>query len=481
MADKYKFIYGEQFAQKLPGSDQNFYFRTATEYKVDGNGKPIEGSARTLLYYAPKPAARTSDGKIWTPGTADSVDNFDSGGWVFAATTSDGGKTYSFRNYTQTDADKGRIPPGKNVGDEVLGATAQQSLSTSGGRFYEAVQNNLINLAATTQPGLAQVVSAKQTNAVQQQQTQQQQTQQQLDFSDINVEEIQSSIEDAEDTRRKEYGFYTYPINMDSNQDRILFTMKTIKGSNISPTFREKAIRRKYNEEIRGSVTLPIQPSITDSNTVDWSGLQLNALDAFIASASFNAASAPNLTGFAESIGRSVDEARKELLSVNGTQAMKLFLAQEAAGVQGLLSRVTGAIINPNLELLFNGPQLRSFSFTFRMSPRSEKEAKVVKNIIRFFKQGMSVKTTKSNVFLKSPNVFDIKYKTGNSDHPSINRIKTCALLGCDVDYTPDGTYMTFNDGPKTMTSYGMTLRFSELDPIYDRDYNEFSKEEIGF
>ncbi len=40
---------------------------------------------------------------------------------------------------------------------------------------------------------------------------------------------------------------------------------------------------------------------------------------------------------------------------------------------------------------------------------------------------------------------------------------------------------MTFNDGPKTMTSYGMTLRFSELDPIYDRDYNEFSKEEIGF
>ena len=306
-----------------------------------------------------------------------------------------------------------------------------------------------------------------------------------LDFGDINVEEIQSSIEDVEDgpskTRRKEYGFYTYPINMDSNQDRILFTMKTIKGSNISASFKNNPIRRTYKEEITGSVTLPIQPSITDSNTVDWSGLQLNALDSFVASASFNLMNTGGPEQFFSTGSNILQEAMKQLSSANGSQATKLFLAQEAAGVQGLLSRATGAIINPNLELLFNGPQLRSFSFTFRMSPRSEKEAIVVKNIIRFFKQGMSVKTTKDNVFLKSPNVFDIKYKTGDAYHPSINRIKTCALLGCDIDYTPDGTYMTSNDGPKTMTSYGMTLRFSELDPIYDRDYNEFSKDEIGF
>jgi hypothetical protein len=118
----------------------------------------------------PKPAARTSNGKTWTSGTADSIDNFNQGGWVVAGLTSDKGKTYRFERYTQEDADLGRIPSGKNVGDVILGATAQQSLSTSGGRFYDAVQNNLINLAANTQPGLAQVVSAKQANAVQQQQ-----------------------------------------------------------------------------------------------------------------------------------------------------------------------------------------------------------------------------------------------------------------------------------------------------------------------
>ena len=57
--------------------------------------------------------------------------------------------------------------------------------------------------------------------------------------------------------------------------------------------------------------------------------------------------------------------------------------------------------------------------------------------------------------------------------HPSIGRIKTCALMGCSVDYAPDNTYMTFDDDDRTMTSYQMTLRFSELDPIYESDYSD--------
>ena len=46
------------------------------------------------------------------------------------------------------------------------------------------------------------------------------------------------------------------------------------------------------------------------------------------------------------------------------------------------------------------------------------------------------------------------------------------------VDYTPAGTYSTFDDLDKTMTAYRMTLQFGELDPIYDTDYNEHP---IGF
>ena len=57
--------------------------------------------------------------------------------------------------------------------------------------------------------------------------------------------------------------------------------------------------------------------------------------------------------------------------------------------------------------------------------------------------------------------------------HPSLNIIKDCALLSCNVQYTPDGTYMTYDDPFRTMTSYQLTLAFGELDPIFDDDYTD--------
>jgi hypothetical protein len=61
--------------------------------------------------------------------------------------------------------------------------------------------------------------------------------------------------------------------------------------------------------------------------------------------------------------------------SATGSFAAGTFAAA-AAGAEGskLLSRATGQVINPNLELLFNGPQLRPFSFTFKLAARSKEE-----------------------------------------------------------------------------------------------------------
>jgi len=282
---------------------------------------------------------------------------------------------------------------------------------------------------------------------------------------------------------RTKYGTYYYPKDLESNkQDRIIFTMKTSEGSIINPNFGEQTIKRKSGGTIEGSVTLPIQPSITDSNSVDWQGSNLNAVGAFAAGASLGVMNSPTIKDLGSNVGKILGSIAKELRKNENktySDALKVYLAQEAVGLQGLLSRTSGAILNPNMELLFNAPSLRPFTFTFRLSPRDSTEATQVRNIIRFFKQGMSVKTTETSVFLKAPNVFDIRYmsydKEGNEikDHPSLNRIKTCALTACDVNYTPDGTYMTFNDEKRTMTSYEMSLRFTELDPVYDSDYSD--------
>lgn len=285
---------------------------------------------------------------------------------------------------------------------------------------------------------------------------------------------------------RTNYDVLYYPKDLEGNgQDRIKFIMGRKSGSSINTDFNSKNPTITANREFKsilGSVTLPVQPSITDSNTVDWSGAQLNAIQAYAASAGVRMIGSTDATDLASQVGTILGKIAREVTIGNSSKdiqnALKIYFAQEAVGAQNLLSRASGAILNPNLELLFNGPSLRPFSFTFRLSPRDQTEAEQVRKIIRFFKQGMSVKTSSSNIFLQSPNIFEIDYITFDENkkpisHPSINRIKTCALLSCDVDYTPDGTYMTYNEKNRSMTSYQLSLRFSELDPIYDSDYQD--------
>ena len=111
------------------------------------------------------------------------------------------------------------------------------------------------------------------------------------------------------------------------------------------------------------------------------------------------------------------------------------------------------------------------------MSARSRTEATQIKKIIRFFKQGMSVKKTKNNIFIVSPNIFTINYKTGDGrEHPSIGRIKQCALLDLNTTYGNGNTYMTYDDPDRTMTQYKIDLTFQELEPITEDDYDNFDE-----
>ena len=288
---------------------------------------------------------------------------------------------------------------------------------------------------------------------------------------------------------RDTYKNLHYPEGLGSNrQDRIRFTQKYTQGRKVNLTFDSgtKIFQRDPEIKIDGSVTLPIVTGIGDRNAVDWKDESLNPIQALAAGAAVSVFENVKRGGLADAFktaSGAFQEAQGEFkqnqtVGSDMAKAINVYLAQSAVGAQGLLSRATGAILNPNLEMLFGGPKLRSFGFTFKLSPRDASEASQVRQILRFFKQGMSVKTSSSNVFLKAPNVFDIQYQTFNTDgnlieHPSINFIKTCALTSCDVQYTPDGTYMTYEDPFRTMTSYQLTLNFGELDPIFDDDYTE--------
>lgn len=305
--------------------------------------------------------------------------------------------------------------------------------------------------------------------------------QQTLQTTPLEIPEIEAEY------NRDSYGPpLVYPKSIRKNkQDYIQFESFEYVGRRISPTATSSGGSpgigdRNFSSTPKGTVILPVQPSISDVNTVQWGSGDLNAVGAFFASASYGAMSNPGTTidAVIETLSRNFES------NPNIGPGFKLWAAGRAASVSGLLSRVGGAVLNPNTELLFQGPQLRPFNFTFRLSARDENEAETIKKIIRFFKQNMSVKTTKDNIFLKTPNIFQITYNNGDGDtHTSLNRIKKCALTAFNVNYTPDSQYMTFKDSAKgyPMTSYGLSMQFQELEPVTEKDYEPLNDKEIGY
>jgi hypothetical protein len=442
---------------KVGTSQTNIFTATSTKVTKDSSGK-VNGGTTTVYYSA------------------------NAGNYVPAATTNDGGKTWTYLKDSN--------------GKEIFGTDAKTSLQQG------ALKNNTQQqiLAATKQRPLGGGLSPEEQKIVApstQNAASGSGTGDGLSAATTQIESLNKLNETggaiSSDSKRnrdiKNYpgnDLLKYPIDLNpQEQDSISFTMLKYspkKYANLSTLGDTGTIGgRDSQEKRRGStVVLPIQPAITDLNTVEWGPDSMNAPELIAASLALN-----TILGGPEAATKSVTDIMNLIGKGNKDiqTAVAAKYAGEAAGTKGLLTRITGGIINPNMELLFNGPQLRTFQLNFSLSSREPKESKNIRNIIRFFKQGMSVKRSNTDLFLQSPHTFQIKYNYKGSEHPWINKIKECALTGCTVNYTPAGSYATFIDG--AMTSYEIGLQFAELEALYDDDYvpdgGKGNESEIGY
>ena len=258
-----------------------------------------------------------------------------------------------------------------------------------------------------------------------------------------------------------------FPTGVDNNgQDLIEFASlqyspKTVSATGTTGTSMD-------NKKVTGRVILPIPGGINDNNSVDWGQATMNAGEMAAAAIALGGIEGGG-DGFQDAMGQT----RKDIEANAGQikEALGKTIAGQVTGTgQQLMQRTTGQVMNPNMELLFNGPSLRSFGFTFKLAPRTSQEANNIVKIIRLFKEKMAPVKSDGNLFLKSPDTWRIKYlHSGRNDHKFLNKFKECAMMSTSVNYTPDGNYATYSDG--SMVSYSLTLNFQEVEPVFNTDY----------
>ena len=297
---------------------------------------------------------------------------------------------------------------------------------------------------------------------------------------------------------------YRYPLTMIAETTDYLQIdiVEYVPILSNSGSFASKPGTRYVNNGTKRleTVLLPIPSNIQDGNAISTKSSNLNSIAGAALGGVIDVMESGKALGSGKDFGTALGSAALGLVqntvnSVGGLAGGQGFvtrsLASKAIGILGanvtadeILARQQGEILNPNMELLFSGPTLRTFRFKFKMTPRNGDESLEVKRLIRCLKKNMAPKVKGTNIrntpndigdnannttFLKTPNVFELRYRSGNGDHRFLHKFKQCFLESINVNYTADGTYATYSDG--TPVSIVMDLTFKEIEPIYDIDY----------
>lgn len=137
-----------------------------------------------------------------------------------------------------------------------------------------------------------------------------------------------------------------------------------------------------------------------------------------------------------------------------------------------LVFGTTGRAINPQMEVLYNSPRLRTFTFDFRLIPRNAQEAERILNIINMFKyySSPSIQAKTSGRYYIPPSRFVMEFHHKGNENPYLFKTQQCVLENMSLDYAPNG-YASHYDGAPVETR--MQLIFKETTMI--------SRENIGY
>ena len=241
-----------------------------------------------------------------------------------------------------------------------------------------------------------------------------------------------------------------------------------LRKGRISGFQNNLAATYKTTTRVTDSVALYLPPNVQDSTSATYNGFATGVVG-LAAAGGANFLQAMRDEDF--------ERASKSFVNVGKGLTMEAIKKSSAALVESLtdsegsielVNSAFGQATNPYMEVLFDQMALRGFTYNFTFAPRNKAETDQVQRIIQLFRFHMAPELKgANNRFLTLPSTFDIHYMYQMEDgvaseNDFYNRIATCVLESCTVDYTPDGV-KSFASGAPTQIKMSLTFKETEL------------------
>ena len=227
---------------------------------------------------------------------------------------------------------------------------------------------------------------------------------------------------------------------------------------------------------ITDSIAIYLPPNVTDTTGASYSNEAEMGIVGMAAASGGDFVNALRRKDYAGAV-KGLGAAAVDLLSATalnlGARALgeigELAMDVDAEDLKSLANKAFGRATNPYMEVLFNKAEMRTFDYNFTFTPRSEDETLDVQKIIKMFRFHMMPELRGSNSrFLTLPSTFDIHYMyqmtpSHARENQFYNKIATCVLTSCDVNYTPNGVKSFASGAPTQIT---MNLSFMETEQL---------------
>jgi hypothetical protein len=249
-------------------------------------------------------------------------------------------------------------------------------------------------------------------------------------------------------------GDYKKAVDTDGNVQTSTYRQER-SGASLANRFSGNYVRTTT------SIDLYMPPQVQTSYQSDWGQEELGSLG----SAADAGKGLANIDSW-DDASKAWEVVKRTLKESGIRTAASALQSITPLNFETLRKTATSSIANPYTEVLFNGVQNRTFSFTFKMIPQNQKEQESVKAIVDEFKfhRAPEFQFGGQSNYLLFPSEFDIQFLTRSGENPWLFKISTCALTSFDVNYSPEGNYASHEDGSPFATE--ITLAFTELETL---------------
>ena len=243
-----------------------------------------------------------------------------------------------------------------------------------------------------------------------------------------------------------------------------------------------------FKDKAYPQILMYMPQDIQDAFSAKWEGKKFGQITTGLIASAGQEGNINKLKKAGQTLDATLEKSMVESAATIVTGLAKKITGDEISAGD-LFGGISGVARNPNVEVLFQSMELRTFDLTFKMTPFDESDVQRMDAIIKIFKmamlpqynlgEGVEVFDRDNNAldagFIQVPKVCAVNFMRGGSRNHYLPRYKMCAITDVNVNYTPDNVYATFDptNGLGSPVATELKISFMETKLVFSEDIKE--------